>query len=567
MKLNERLAHAGIKPDTYKQNWRAAKRLIDYLSGETEAAEERNSRTDGWTGLLATLQILETAGVTSKSDRTAMTRLADASRKLGLGPRDLDCENAGPVLDCGGTPAERGAILAGLRKMENLPDLPPLENYRPNVSLASVTALRKKAYALPPHLEAERSDWVDRAARLAGRKSRRRIGEAYSAGSRQVMSSALGCYAVTAGELGHDLAGANTLLSLFSEETMESVVSAWVNAPAEAKREDKTDFSYVDSLCRILRRNDAVPEAEFLEGLKEMRGLRAGRDAGRRMSPGTVRWCMDLLADPARIERFERQHVEYYIIAREAQQEAAALGFDLLDLCDPNRMAGLAPGERGRAKGLLRRVRMFGTAAAYAAIALEGAPYRRTNILRLRHRGGNRTLFCHLEEHPPYLAIEIPNCELKNRDSLDIRGKTLPRIEIRAWDDGARDFGPEILAWYLETVRPLFLGAGGTETLFPPATNASPRPLDHLVPQTFDSWLALCSAEIGLPLTSHRFRHGRCSIALLYRECTMHELADFLGDTERTVSVYYGFVDRDRSAKRLQQSISRRRRYIEGDRP
>jgi len=207
---------------------------------------------------------------------------------------------------------------------------------------------------------------------------------------------------------------------------------------------------------------------------------------------------------------------------------------------------------------------MFGAIAAFAAIALEGAPFRRSNILGLRYRGHERTFFSHLSEPDPFCVIEIPNHEVKNGPSLDLRGKTLPRIELRKWEDGPQDYAPEILAWYLETVRPLFGGAAETETLFPPVMNAHPQPRDHIAKGTFDLWLAHCSAEIDLPLTSHRFRHARCSIALEFAECSLPELADYLGDAHDTIGNYYAFIDRDRAAKRHQQNISnRRRRYLD----
>ncbi len=97
-------------------------------------------------------------------------------------------------------------------------------------------------------------------------------------------------------------------------------------------------------------------------------------------------------------------------------QKAKAEDFDLRVLSDPEQMAMLREAERSKAKTLLRRARMFGVLAAYAAIALEGAPYRRQNILGLRHTGPRKTINLHLSGSQPHAIIKFPNEELRMGD-------------------------------------------------------------------------------------------------------------------------------------------------------
>ncbi len=163
-------------------------------------------------------------------------------------------------------------------------------------------------------------------------------------------------------------------------------------------------------------------------GLKNVLSrLKKGRAAGKAMRPKVRRWCEVLLRDPQKIALFDRQHLEYFRLAQEALTTAKVEEIDLRKLSDPGQMAALPDAKRSRAKHLLRRVRMFGVLAAYAAIALEGAPYRRQNILGVRHTGPKKTIFLHLSGPTPHAIVKFPNEEVKNGKSLTERGKSSSR--------------------------------------------------------------------------------------------------------------------------------------------
>jgi hypothetical protein len=222
-------------------------------------------------------------------------------------------------------------------------------------------------------------------------------------------------------------------------------------------------------------------------------------------------------------------------------------------------MAALSEFDRGRAKTLLRRARMFGLLAAYSTIALEGAPYRRANILSIRHTGPKKTIFLHLGGRDPHACIKFPNEELKNGRRLTERGEELEAVTIRKRAEG--DFGPEILSFYRDKIRPLFPEAEKTHCLFPPIEHVG-TPETGFQAGTFDIWLAEGSAEIGIPLSSHNFRHGFCSIDINEGRRSMEDLARIMGDTVATIQRFYSWIDGKRSVQAVQQDTARRRAEI-----
>lgn len=262
------------------------------------------------------------------------------------------------------------------------------------------------------------------------------------------------------------------------------------------------------------------------------------------------------MRDPQKTALFDSQHYDYFRLALEALATARTEGFELRSLSYPAQMASLPDVERARAKHLLRRARMFGVLAAYAAIALEGAPYRRQNILRIRHTGPKKTMHLHLTGSSPHAIVKFPNEELKNGKQLTERREELEPVTIRKiYKD---DQGPEILKFYLKEIRPLFPEAEKTHCLFPPIDHAHTTEAGFVF-GTFDIWLAEGSAEIGLPLCSHNFRHGYCTIAINQGDVSIEDLAKIMGDQVATLRKNYAWINGAASVVAVQKNTSRRR--------
>jgi hypothetical protein len=293
-------------------------------------------------------------------------------------------------------------------------------------------------------------------------------------------------------------------------------------------------------------------EASQIKLLYQMAPLKEGRRAGEFMSPATEKWCDELLNCERKKRTFELQHISYYRKAVDVLATAEAEGFDLLDLSDPKKMGTVKNSRRGRAKKLLKQARMYGVCAAFAAIELEVAPFRKENTLGLLKSGGKQTFYDHRKTSPALMRILMPNDLLKNGAAMTRRNQSFAPFKLLN-EEGS--FAFEILGFYLDKIRPLFPGAKGSRCLFP---SIEPGP-EHLCTGTFDDWLMEASIEVGLPLTAHNFRHGLASIEINKDLNCINEIAGLLGDDPVTVRKYYAFIKHEKQIIKAQVKRNQRR--------
>jgi hypothetical protein len=551
----QRLIHAaGISDNTYQQSWRAARRLIGFMTGASAEKTERRARDDAWAELHRKVSMLVRVGLVDRFVSRGLPALVDACRSLRLAPTDLTPETVGMLLNTGGTHQQK-TLRKGLKGLDDLRNIPRLADLLPPGPVTPAPKQAGRRASLPPHLQASIEAWVKHAARERVSDSRyAHLAEPLSESACYRYSAALSLWVATLLESGTYLPPGTGLAGLFTPEKTDSVLGRWSVGKTLSAR---THYQYTVDLAALLSRHGFVDEASYMAGLTNIMGrLKEGRAAGKMMSPKVRRWCEALLRDPQKTAIFDGQHVQYLRLTLEALSTAKAEGFDLRKLSDPTRMASLPDGARSRAKHLLRRARRFGVLAAYAAIALEGAPYRRQNILGLRHTGPKKTITLHLTGRTPHAVIKFPNEELKNGKSLTERGEELDPVTIEKRYD--LDYGPDILQVYLKEIRPLFPEADRTHCLFPPVAHAETTETG-LPTGTFDLWLAEGSAEIGLPLSSHNFRHGYCSIAINNGRVSMEDLAKIMGDTVTTLRRHYAWINGAASVVAVQKDMSRRR--------
>lgn len=551
----QRLIHAaGISDNTYKQSWRAARRLISQFIGATAEKTERKARDDTWAELLLKVNALVKVGLVKSHVLKGLPALIDDCRMLHLAPADLNTETVTALLNADGVHT-RKTLRKGLKALDQLRDIPRLADLLPAAPVTPAPKPAGRLVTLPPHLQASINAWVNHAAREKVEEARyEHLAGPLSKSARDRYSAALSLWVETLLKTGADLPHGTGLADLFSSDQADLVLGRWSSAKAQSA---STHYSYVTDLAALLARHGRAEEASYVAGLKNvMSRLKEGRAAGKMMRPKVRRWCEALVQDPLKVALFDRQHLEYFRLAQEALTTAKSEGFDLRKLSDPGRMAALPDVKRSRAKHLLRRARMFGVLAAYAAIALEGAPYRRQNILGVRHTGPKKTIFLHLSGPSPHAIVKFPNEELKNGVWLDQRGEELEPVTIQKRYD--EDYGPEIVKWYLREIRPLFPEADKTHCLFPPIEHAHTTETGFLK-ATFDIWLAEGSAEIGLPLSSHNFRHGYCTLAINEGRVSMEDLAKIMGDTVSMLRRHYAWINSKASILAVQKNTARRR--------
>jgi integrase len=548
---------AGISDESYKQFQRAGRRLIESVTGAMAEKIERKSRQDGWSDLLSQVGLLVTAGLVRPQHCVALTALVDTCRAADISPENVTMEQAQVWLSNAHT-AQRKNLRKGLKVLDTLRSI---DRLRPRLPLYPVTPETRPASridTLPLPLQTAIHAWVDMAAREQVEDDRyMHLAERLSESTHATYRAAATLYVQTLLQLDPGLAGETRLDCLFTEGHVDAVMAAWTNSGTHAAR---TLTKYANNLGALLERNGQPDAAAYVTGLTNViPHLIEGHSAGKKMSPKVKKWCETLLRDPKKTALFQLQHLEYYRRALETLAAAKRDGFDLLPLSKPEVLAALPDKDRAAVKTALRKARMFGLMAAYAAIALEGAPYRRMNMLTMRHTGPNKTMFLHLERRSPHVVIKFPNEELKNGTYLSQRGEELEAITIE--NRGTGDHAVEIIRFYLKEIRPLFPEADKTHCLFPPLERARSSE-DGFVKGTFYIWLSEASAAIGLPLNSHNFRHGYCSIDINEGRRSMEDLAKILGDTVAVVQRNYAWINAKQSVLNVQQDVARRRAEI-----
>lgn len=547
------VSEAGLKPDTYRQLWRAARRLIDMAV--VKPAAKGSAPPDAWDELLHRVVDLQKVGLVQSKADLAISPLVTAARAIGCAPGDLATEVMAQVL-VAATASERSKLKRALRALDGLRSIADLRCLLP-AKLLSIES-RRQGLHRPVRLEAEIEAWIDIAAREQIDPDFAAMATRNSDGSRGVYQAALRAYV----DVAHALEPAgSSLADLFAPSTIDQVMARWIEDGARAER---THYSYAITLAATLGRTGNAEAADYFGRLvRAMPAFRAGKAKDQAMSPRVKSWCRELLADPKGARKFLSQHLSYYQHAEAAFAAAREASVDLrLLVQDPASMEDFSQARRSITARHLRTVQRFGVMAAYSAIAIEGAPLRRKNLLSLRLTGPRKTFFNHLQDRQsPRAIIRIPVEELKNRKSMLACGEELEPIEIRHRSEAS--CAPDILAWYLEKIRPLFLGAQGSDCLFPPMAPAR-SVAQSLGVGTFDTWIAACSSEIGSPLSSHNYRHGQCTLYLADGRGSIDDLARLLGDRPETIRRYYGWIESAHSHARVQQDIARRMRVGNG---
>lgn len=555
--LQALIQDAGISDNTYKQCWRAGKRLVEIGTGAAAEKQERKSRDDDWASFLETVDKLVVAGFVHPQRRVSLTFLVDHCRAMNISLRSINSTMVRRWME-NSDASQRRRLKSGLRALDHLRSTSRLRPLLPVNPVAPPPKQRGRLKELPVGLQVQ----IERGVQIAAKEQVhdekfKHLAEPLAGATAANYKASLTFYLHTLLKIEPGFVESRELAPAFTQPRAEAVFAAW---QAGAKVTKRTRFSYASNIAILLDRNGHPEEAEIISGLiKVLLPFRQGRAENSIMSPKVKRWCESLLREPNKSKKFQIQHYYFFERARKALDEAMQQGIDLLPLSNPAELKTLPKQDRTKVKFLLKKARMFGLMAAYSAIALEGAPFRRMNMLTLRHSGPNKTMHLNFSGSTRRIIIKFPNDELKNGVRLSERGEQLEPIEIVRRGKG--DVALDIIEFYLREIRPLFPEADKTHCFFPPLTQAK-NAEDGFNKGTFYLWLAEASAEIGLPMTSHNYRHGYCSIDINEGRRSMEDLAKILGDTVAVVQRNYAWINSKQSVENVQRDVAQRRTMI-----
>ena len=505
--------------EAYKK-WRAdLVRAVKIATGARAAEQERKSQDDGWAELLAAVMLhTRDGGMIHAGEAGGLTRLADVARRVGVEPWQLADAHALERLESTFvTPSDRGGVRNALKVLTTYAFIPELAALLPEAPLPELPKLRD-ARELPDHVEAAIAKMVQAASvgsdEVSGNDTDR-VGparrERFFAALRHHLRQLPHCPVDP--DLGYtqpvtDLAAINDVATLFSLDHVKATIrrtAAVEHLPGSLSQ--ASAYSYYGDLLVVLNRNGMLDD-EYVRQVKTSQFLREGRELGQGMRPRTHKWCEALLNDAERERRFRNMH---RILQAKADRMLAAARAE----------------DRALTVAELRRVRALGTAAAACAIEFAGRPIRRSSMLGLRFRGARANFFRPGPDHQDW-GFFLPAKETKSSNEEPFAAL---RKELH---------GPQVLAWYLNHIRPLFPHADENIHLFP-AVETPDRPLSA---ESFDQWFQRAAAEAGLPMTFHLWRHGYATLLLDEDWNNLQVAADMLGNTLAVCARSYAWIDK-----------------------
>lgn len=518
----------GQNLDAYKKWRRYILLAIQKATGAETAKKTLRARQDGWSDLLAAAKLHTVgAGLVHSAKLSSLTGLSDVARRAGLEPWHLSEDDVLERLEVAfETPRDRDHVRRGLTFLNSYRFIPEIAELIPTDQLPVPSRLRDKI-EIPSHIDDVLIAWSDKAAALgkAGvskdlitgedrRQNAQSTRNGYLAALRHHVRMLPSCpdnpdmnYLMPI----RDLNAVNDVHNLFTLDHLAATLR--LTEAVEHLRDTittRTAYSYYSSILTVLGRNNFDTEP-MVVAFKSSVFLEEGKELSIGMTQSTEDWCRALLNTPDRTRRFRNLH---RILQARAQK--------ILDTAN-------AEG-RTLTKSELVRVRQIGTAAAASAIEIAGRPIRLANAMGLRLRGASQNFF---EPNPKRgrtdYSFHLEAHETKAR-------KKAPPTKLRK-----ELYGPQVLNWYLQTIRPLFPHAEKSIYLFPSVERAGPP----LHTRTFDTWFQAASAKAELPMSFHRWRHGYATLLIAQGWDNLIFAAKMLGNTPEVCRRNYAWLEEE----------------------
>ena len=511
--------------------WREVlRRRIRTTLGLVDAQKALRTRIDGWTPFLELLtELSKDDGPVHRATFGAIRTFSDRARAAGIDPCDL-------------TPQ----VVPGF--LETLPTHEQEKSATALKALARLRIIRSIAAHLPADYDtaclvpAARTPVPDSVRVMiaemvtTARYDTRTYDEVSQTCSEQfndktaaTYSAALVALARAAQETGAvDLGSLNCLDTLFSKRVRIDAIRHWIDlAENETGFGLRTAADYIQLIAQIGKAN-GLKTKDWRKNLKKNPHLKEGHAAGEKMSPKNREFCDRLIHKPADVRTFLRQHILY--------QERAD---DILATDKP-----LTEQKR-------RDVRRLSTCAAFSALEIRGAGLRKGSALASECAGVNQNLFRKTTGDQKVFELRIAKKDMKGAYV------ELPPIHIR--DD--KYCGYDVLDWYLMHARPLFDHANRAfceKQQCAMATHlfVSEQSSTRLSGAMLYKWLTRSSAEIGLPMFPHNFRHGFATLLLARSWSNRGRAAAYLGCSVGVLDTYYGWIDKRQKLEEVQDLLA-----------
>jgi len=511
--------------------WReVVRRRIRTTLGLVAAKKALRERVDGWTPFLALLEELsKDHGPVHPGTLGAVRTFSDRARSAGIDPMDLTPDTVPSFLD--GMPThESDASATALRALARhrvfpqiAAHLPP--DYDPTYLVPTARtpvpdSVRKMIADMVEAARYDQSTYDDVSESCT---------ENFNQETAKTYCAALVALARAAQETGKaDLASLNCLGSLFETPVRIAAIRHWIDqSETEVGSSLRTAADYVRIVAQIGKAN-GIRTKKWLKSLKKNPHLQEGHAAGEKMSPKNRVFCERLIHDPADVRTFLRQHVLYQDRAK-----------DILATDKP------------LTASQLRAARRLSTCAAFAALEIRGAGLRKGSALAAECGGVSQNLFRKTMGEKTFFELRVAKKDMKGEYV------ELPPIHIR--DD--KYCGYKVIDWYLTTGRPLFDFANPEfceEKKCARATHlfVSEQSANPLGGKMLYKWLTRSSAEIGLPMFPHNFRHGFATLLLARSWSNRGRAAAYLGCSVGVLDTYYGWIDKQQKLEEVQDLLA-----------
>ena len=532
---------------TAYKNWRQNCSLaIKIATGAAAEKAALRARKDGWADLIdAVREHTKNGGGIHAAAVTHAVHLSDIGRRAGIEPWDLSNDDILDRLETGfDTPADLQNARKAQKFLNTYRYLPEIAALLPTVPVPVFPTLRAHQ-AMPAHIDDFLVQLVDRAAaerdEVTGEDSqpvKDTTKKGWLAALRHHVRTLVDCPVDPALNYTRpvtDLEAVNDVAGLFASEHLRATLRHTKDVEhLPGTIIHVSAYDYYSTVLVVLSRNALLDDATH-KAITTCKFMKEGKQLAKGMTAANEAWCKSLVQSPEKRKRFRNMH---RVMMRDAMAmippQAQTMPTQKPEECKAYReflTKNLSAND-------LARLRQLGTCAAACAIEYAGRPIRMANCLGLRLKGSQANFFkpgSNQKNWEFYLAAH----ETKS-------GKKEPMTPL-----SKKMHGPQVLAWYLDRIRPLFEHEATSIYLFP-AVQAQGKSLNH---KTFDTWFQRSASAVKFPMTFHKWRHGYASLLLAATWNNLSHAAQMLGNTPDVCARNYGWIDRERLVLQTQDAM------------
>ena len=486
--------------------------ILKHLMGDFVRATDRQAQNDVWSAVSeewVRIRPGKYMGI------IAISLLADEARRNGLEPKDLSRDWIIRITDDINT-GRRRAISNAIRLLEKARgESERLDMLLGAQPLPDPAVIRRAGItALPAHLDQQLIALVD--ARCSGELdeiSNEFVGgramatvNSYRAASRKYIATALQC-----GVLPPDCPN---IADAFEKSVFIEVMRQWIREDRRGyKISDRSKRSYVS--CIMLLAAGCGKDVSFMKkALDTNPNMKNGRAEANTMPLDTRNFCSRLLRNRSSEMMFKSLHIRF-------REQAISM----ISQSSPRSFSE-------------NRIVQLGMLAAFSAIALWGVPLRIGNMQSLRHKGADPSLVLpHGARQRAHILIQAQ--DVKNRKPIKAHISDGPTRAL------------EIIAWYLDEIRPRVPWADRSNYLFPGYNG------ELIDDASLREWLQAHSRHLGIPMNPHNFRHGLASLYLRDHPGEYSQAARLLCNTPETVRAHYAWIDEEAEMRKVQEEVTR----------